>query len=115
MGNPNNPNKAGAATPVWQVGMSGTPTGADINHITAGGTAEIAFAAETITRTAWLKNPDAETLPLFYDISGIDAGTVEVGTCFSLPPGATVVFGQLTTHVSVNAVTTGHKIAGLKS
>lgn len=111
----NTVNNSANAMPVWTIGMSGTPTGALVTTIVNGGTAETLFAANTIPHTAWFKNPEAETLPLFYDISGADAGTVEVGTCLALPPGSTVVVGQLTTKVSVNAVTTGHKIAAVKS
>ena len=91
-----------------------TPLAPAAFAVVTGGTAVIAFAANTIVHGAVVKNPTSATETLYIDVVNTaqtsDPGTH--GTCMGIAPGQTFpISGNLTTAVSVNAATAGHAFA----
>lgn len=102
--------------------MAVTPVPTLVNQVAAGGTAAVVISANP--QGGIIQNPIAAAdqaigggniEPLYVDPTGAPATTTGNGTTFRIEPGQiwNAIAGQTTT-TSMNAATSGHKIAGVQ-
>lgn len=96
---------------------SGTPVSTGTFTITTGGTAQTAFAANSIVTQGLIFNPRNATESLFVDLvnsaQNVQGGGTN-GTSFEVVPGQLFLCPPSTVLVSVNAATTGHAFVAVR-